>query len=89
MADLVLNHLSKTYTTAAGSVNVLRDVQLELNRGEAIAITGPSGSGKSLFLRMIADLDPNEGEIWLDGRERASMPSPASAATIAASIERR
>jgi putative ABC transport system ATP-binding protein len=47
--------------------------ELNLGMGTCVAITGPSGSGKSLFLRMIADLDPNVGEIWLHGRERASM----------------
>lgn len=50
--------------------------ELTLSRGACAAITGPSGSGKSLFLRMVADLDPNEGKIWLNGRERASMPAP-------------
>jgi putative ABC transport system ATP-binding protein len=50
--------------------------ELTLDAGICIAITGPSGSGKSLFLRMIADLDPNAGEVWLNGRERASMPAP-------------
>jgi putative ABC transport system ATP-binding protein len=50
--------------------------ELDLGRGACAAITGPSGSGKSLFLRMVADLDPNEGEIWLNGRARASMPAP-------------
>jgi ABC-type lipoprotein export system ATPase subunit len=50
--------------------------ELDLSGGTCAAITGPSGSGKSLFLRMIADLDPNEGEVWLNGRERASMPAP-------------
>lgn len=42
-----------------------------------VAITGASGSGKSLFLRMVADLDPNEGEVWLDDAARAAMPAPA------------
>jgi putative ABC transport system ATP-binding protein len=50
--------------------------ELNLGKGTCAAITGPSGSGKSLFLRMIADLDPNEGQIWLNERERASMPAP-------------
>jgi putative ABC transport system ATP-binding protein len=50
--------------------------ELNLGTGVCAAITGPSGSGKSLFLRMIADLDPNEGKIWLNGKERASMPAP-------------
>jgi putative ABC transport system ATP-binding protein len=50
--------------------------ELILDMGACAAITGPSGSGKSLFLRMIADLDPNEGDVWLNGRERVSMPAP-------------
>jgi ABC-type iron transport system FetAB ATPase subunit len=50
---------------------------LTADAGECIAISGPSGAGKSLFLRMIADLDPNTGEVWLDGVSRATMPAPA------------
>jgi putative ABC transport system ATP-binding protein len=47
--------------------------ELSLGHGACAAITGPSGSGKSLFLRMVADLDPNEGEVWFNGYRRSSM----------------
>ena len=47
----------------------------EVARGSVLAISGASGSGKSLFLRMIADLDPNEGEVLLDGLSRAVLPA--------------
>lgn len=48
----------------------------ELDAGACAVITGPSGSGKSLFLRMIADLDPSRGEVWRDGVARQSMSGP-------------
>src|SRR5271168_1850955 len=50
--------------------------ELSLGKGMCAAITGASGSGKSLFLRMVADLDPNEGEVWLNEQARAAMPAP-------------
>lgn len=49
---------------------------LTLEPGACASITGPSGSGKSLLLRMVADLDPNEGQVHLDGRDRATWPAP-------------
>ncbi len=49
---------------------------LALMPGECIAVSGESGSGKSLLLRMIADLDPHGGEAWLDGAARAAMTPP-------------
>ena len=49
----------------------------EVAAGRCAVISGPSGSGKSLLLRMIADLDPNEGEVLLDGTPRDSMDAPA------------
>ena len=50
---------------------------LDLAPGQCAAVTGPSGSGKSLFLRMVADLDPNEGEVVLDDIDRSAMSAPA------------
>ncbi|MGA0601289.1 ABC transporter ATP-binding protein [Caulobacter sp. KR2-114] len=47
-----------------------------LAAGECAAISGASGSGKSLFLRMIADLDPNQGTVRLDGVERSTLAAP-------------
>jgi putative ABC transport system ATP-binding protein len=49
---------------------------LTLANGECVAVRGPSGSGKTLFLRAIADLDPNQGDILLDGTARDAMPAP-------------
>lgn len=54
----------------------LSPVDLEIAAGECVSVTGASGSGKSLLLRAIADLDPNDGEIVLNGDARASMPGP-------------
>lgn len=48
----------------------------QLADGECLAVRGPSGAGKTLFLRALADLDPNEGDVWLDGRARAATPAP-------------
>lgn len=50
---------------------------LSLDHGQAIAITGRSGAGKSVLLRMIADLDPHEGCVFLDGVDRGTIPAPA------------
>ena len=54
----------------------LEPVDLDLARGECIAFSGPSGAGKSILLRAIADLDPNEGEVSLDGQSRDAQPAP-------------
>ena len=55
---------------------ILEPVDLELAAGELLFVSGPSGSGKSLLLRAVADLDPHEGEAWLDGTARSSLPAP-------------
>jgi ABC-type iron transport system FetAB ATPase subunit len=55
---------------------VLEPVDLAVGAGELVVLSGPSGSGKSLLLRAVADLDPHEGEVWLDGLARSSLPAP-------------
>ena len=49
---------------------------LDLPPGACLALPGPSGSGKSLLLRMVADLDPHDGEAWLDGVGRNTLSGP-------------
>jgi len=54
----------------------LAPVDLDVADGECIALSGPSGAGKTIMLRAIADLDPNRGTVSLDGAGRESMPAP-------------
>jgi putative ABC transport system ATP-binding protein len=56
--------------------NILKPSSLSLSAGECIVVRGPTGAGKTLLLRAIADLDPNEGTVCLDGRDRSTIPGP-------------
>lgn len=49
---------------------------LSVERGQCVAITGASGSGKSVFLRLVADLDPSTGTVTLDGKDRTLIAAP-------------
>jgi putative ABC transport system ATP-binding protein len=61
--------LVKRLPSGAGVLTILDHVDLEVARGESVAILGPSGSGKSTLLGLLAGLDrPTEGEVWLAGR---------------------
>ena len=69
---LKLIAVCKRYESPAGTeaVPVLRDISLEVGRGESVAIVGPSGSGKSTVLNIIGTLDrPSSGQVLLDGQE--------------------
>lgn len=55
---------------------LLDPCDLRIEAGQTLTLTGPSGSGKSLFLRAIADLDPHRGEAWLDDRACSAFPPP-------------
>jgi ABC-type iron transport system FetAB ATPase subunit len=54
----------------------LEEIDLEIRPGEWVGITGPSGSGKSLLLRALADMDPFEGQIRLGDESVHSVPAP-------------
>jgi lipoprotein-releasing system ATP-binding protein len=68
--SLVVNHLDKEYPTRSGPLSVLRDVNLQLERGEALVVMGPSGSGKSTLLHVLGTLDrPTRGDVRLEGQD--------------------
>jgi lipoprotein-releasing system ATP-binding protein len=76
-AVLELSHVSKDYPTARGPLPILSGIDLNLARGEAIAIMGPSGSGKSTLLYLIGGLEPpTAGTITLDGRNPYQLSEP-------------
>ena len=65
---ITIKHLSKTYTNNGKNLTVLRDVNCEIKKGEVISIIGPSGTGKSTFLRCINRLEEaTSGEIIING----------------------
>jgi len=56
--------------------HLLKPASFSLSAGECIAIRGPSGGGKTLLLRAVADLDPSEGIVCLEGRDRTTISGP-------------
>jgi NitT/TauT family transport system ATP-binding protein len=78
VTDLIrLDRVGMTYTTASGTVEALRDIDLAVGRGELVAIVGPSGCGKSTLLRVIAGLrPPSRGGVEVDGRA-VTRPLPS------------
>ncbi|MFJ4054880.1 ABC transporter ATP-binding protein [Pseudomonas sp. NPDC089743] len=66
---LVVENLRKSFATAQGPLEVLRGVDLSLDRGSSLALMGESGSGKSTLLHLLAGLDrADSGRILIDGQ---------------------
>ena len=80
-AKLVVKNVSKTFESAQGKVDALKDVSLTINEGEFVCLVGPCGCGKSTLLNLVAGLDkPDSGEILVEdtpvagpGRDRMVM----------------
>src|SRR5215218_3676002 len=63
-----LQQVEKTYQSAAGSFTALKRVDLQIDRGEFVAIIGKSGSGKSTLINMVTGIDrPSAGEVFIGG----------------------
>ena len=73
-----IKNLHKSFSLAGGTIEVIKDLSLDLPKGEWLALTGPSGCGKTTLLHILAGLDrPTSGDILLDGQNIAKMSSSA------------
>lgn len=83
---LALRGVAKSYP-GDPPTQVLHGIDLEVRRGELVAIVGPSGSGKSTLMNLIGTLDrPTAGEVWLGGHDAATMSDRAVSALRAREI---
>src|SRR5450755_3686000 len=74
--------LRKDYGSGEGLVRALDEVDLDVARGETLAVMGPSGCGKSTLLHLLGGLDrPTAGELWLSG-QRIDQPSERALARL-------
>ncbi len=70
----LLEHVDKVYGAGDAQVHALRDVSLNVNRGDYLAVMGASGSGKSTAMNILGCLDrPSRGRYWLNGVEVAQL----------------
>jgi putative ABC transport system ATP-binding protein len=82
MDIVVCEKVSKTYHVDHISVPALREVDLEIPRGQFVTLAGPSGSGKTTLLNVVGGLDqPSAGQVTLEGR-RVDRLSPAELADL-------
>jgi len=69
-----LDSISRTYAMGSVEVHALRDIDLEIERNDYLAVMGPSGSGKSTLMNIIGCLDnPSSGRFSLEGRDTSNL----------------
>ena len=80
MSKLTANNISKNFIVEDYEIKVLKDINLDINKGETIAITGASGSGKSTLLQILALLDKQtSGSIYLNKINSGTLSSKEKA----------
>ena len=73
-ALISLQEIRKTYVLGEQTVHALKKIDLDIYRGEYVALMGPSGSGKSTLMNIIGCLDtPSSGKYWLNHKEVSQM----------------
>src|SRR5258705_11384620 len=78
---IAVKHLVKTYAVGEVEVKALRGVNLDVSRGEFLAVSGPSAPGKSTFMHIVGCLDrPPSGQYLLAGQDVSKMSKDALAA---------
>jgi lipoprotein-releasing system ATP-binding protein len=81
MALLCLQALAKSFRSGGEEIRVLAGVELEMEQGTSVVITGESGSGKTTLLNLVAGLDsPTAGRVLIDGTEVTALDEAALAA---------
>src|SRR5678815_3384038 len=79
--------VTKSYRRGGQTIEVLHGVDLDIPRGDFVALMGPSGSGKTTLLNLIGGLDtPTEGSIVVDGRRIDALSSGELARWRAANV---
>ena len=74
MSEILVEHLSKTFTTKEGAVEALKDVNIHIHSGNIFGIIGMSGAGKSTLVRCMNFLEvPSEGQVKIDGKPLSSL----------------
>jgi putative ABC transport system ATP-binding protein len=74
--QIVARDLVKTYRLGGSTIAALHGISVEVRRGEYLAVTGASGSGKSTFMNLVGALDtPTSGSLKIEGRELGGLGS--------------